>query len=90
MNSSGKRFTVLLIEDNPGDVRLTQEAFQETGADVSLEVVMDGIEAVQYLRKEGKYAEKSLPDLILLDLNLPKWEGRDVLRNIKTDEQLRH
>ncbi|MCB0637523.1 MAG: response regulator, partial [Lewinella sp.] len=67
-----------------------QEAFEETGANVSLEVVMDGVEAVQYLRKEGKYTEKSLPDLILLDLNLPKWEGRDVLRNIKTDEHLRH
>lgn len=90
MKNSTKQFTVLLIEDNPGDVRLTQEAFRDTGQDVILEVAMDGVEAVQYLRKEGPFSDKALPDLILLDLNLPKWEGRDVLRKIKTDEKLRH
>lgn len=89
MNKNSQRFCVLLIEDNPGDVRLTQEAFRETGENVDLEVVMDGVEAVDFLRKEGAYADKPTPDLILLDLNLPKWDGRQVLRNIKIDDQLR-
>lgn len=78
----------MLIEDNPGDVRLTQEAFRETGANIDLQVVMDGVEAVAYLQKEREYADKPTPDLILLDLNLPKWGGKQVLEKIKQDENL--
>ncbi|GJM34401.1 MAG: response regulator [Saprospiraceae bacterium] len=80
---------ILLVEDNPGDVRLTQEAFKEGKKKVNLEVVMDGIEALRYLNKEGEYAECPTPDLILLDLNLPKWDGRQVLKAIKSDKKLR-
>ena len=82
-------FNILLIEDNPGDVRLTQEAFKEGKKKVNLEVVMDGVEAIKYLRKEGKYKDKVIPDLVLLDLNLPKWDGREVLKEIKTDRDLK-
>ncbi|MCB0549955.1 MAG: response regulator [Phaeodactylibacter sp.] len=82
-------YSILLIEDNPGDVRLTQEAFKEGKKEVTLEVVADGVEALKYLRKEEKYAEKITPDLILLDLNLPKWDGREVLKEIKDDPQLK-
>lgn len=83
-----KRYRVLLVEDNPGDVRLTQEAFKECGNKVDLEVVMDGVEALSFLKKEGVYADKTTPDLILLDLNLPKWDGRQVLQKIKNDDAL--
>lgn len=89
MKKYTKRYCVLLIEDNPGDVRLTQEAFQEVGGDIDLEVVTDGVEGMAFLQKEGKYAEKPKPDLILLDLNLPKWNGRQVLEKIKADETFR-
>lgn len=80
---------ILLVEDNPSDVRLTQEAFKEGKKRVNLEVVMDGIEALRYLRKEDEYSDRPTPDLILLDLNLPKWDGRQVLKAIKSDEKLR-
>lgn len=80
---------ILLIEDNPGDVRLTQEAFREGQLPVDLNVVMDGVEAIKYLKREAPYAESELPDLILLDLNLPKRDGREVLQEIKTDENLK-
>ena len=73
---------ILLIEDNPGDVRLTQEA-------INLDVVMDGVEAIKFLRKEAPYTEAMTPDLILLDLNLPKRDGREVLEEIKTDDLLK-
>lgn len=89
MKNKQKRYCVLLIEDNPGDVRLTQEAFRETGDKVDLQVVMDGVEAVAYLQGEGAYEGKPLPDLILLDLNLPKWGGRQVLERVKNDDRLR-
>ncbi|PSR11884.1 MAG: response regulator [Bacteroidetes bacterium] len=89
MNNSLQRYCVLLIEDNPGDVRLTQEAFREIGDDVDLQVVMDGVEAVAYLLKKGEYRDKPVPDLILLDLNLPKWGGRQVLEKVKNDPLLR-
>ncbi|MGB0984499.1 MAG: response regulator [Saprospiraceae bacterium] len=79
---------ILLIEDNPGDVRLTQEAFKEGHLAVNLSVVMDGVEAINYLRKTGKYTEATTPDLILLDLNLPKRDGREVLEDIKADPAL--
>jgi two-component system response regulator len=80
---------ILLVEDNPGDVRLTQEAFREGNLSVNLDVVMDGVEALRYLKKEGSYWEKNTPDLVLLDLNLPKRDGREVLEEIKTDPKLR-
>jgi CheY-like chemotaxis protein len=79
---------VLLIEDNPGDVRLTQEAFKEGALSVNLSVTMDGVEATEFLKKAGKYTDAVTPDLILLDLNLPKKDGREVLKDIKTDPQL--
>ena len=80
---------VLLVEDNPGDVRLTQEAFKEAKISINLEVTMDGAEAIKFLRKEGEYADVVTPDLILLDLNLPKKDGREVLKEIKTDDVLK-
>lgn len=80
---------ILLIEDNPGDVRLTQEAFKEGRIEISMEVVMDGVEAIKFLKKESPYADKFTPDLILLDLNLPKRDGREVLQEIKADDFLR-
>lgn len=80
---------ILLIEDNPGDVRLTQEAFKEGQISINLDVVMDGVEAIKYLRKQEQYAESMTPDLILLDLNLPKRDGREVLQEIKTDDTLK-
>jgi CheY-like chemotaxis protein len=89
MKKQTKRYCVLLVEDNPGDVRLTQEAFREVGGAIDLEVVTDGVEGVAFLNREGKYAEKPRPDLILLDLNLPKWNGRQVLERIKADDSLR-
>ena len=89
MINKNRAHQILLIEDNPGDVRLTQEAFKESKNNIELEVVTDGIEAIKFLRREGAYAEKSIPDLILLDLNLPKWDGREVLETIKTDDQLK-
>jgi len=79
---------ILLIEDNPGDVRLAQEAFKEGGFNVKLDVVMDGMEALRFLRKTTPYEEVFTPDLILLDLNLPKKDGREVLSEIKTDPKL--
>ncbi len=88
MTLNSKRYCVLLVEDNPGDVRLTQEAFRESGDHVDLEVVMDGVDAMAYLNKEGIYAEKPSPDLILLDLNLPKCYGKQVLEKIKKDKEL--
>lgn len=88
MSKNGRPVNILLIEDNPGDVRLTKEAFKESGMNVNLNVVMDGVEALQYLRQEDHYADAIIPDLILLDLNLPKKDGREVLQIIKTDDKL--
>ena len=82
-------YTILLIEDNPGDVRLTQEAFKAGKKDITLEVVSDGVEALDFLKNQGPYAGKPRPDLILLDLNLPKWDGREVLKKIKSDPEFR-
>jgi CheY-like chemotaxis protein len=84
-----KKYTVLLIEDNPGDIRLTQEAFREAGDITSIEVVTDGIEAVAYLQQKAAYRDKGRPDLILLDLNLPRWGGLEVLQKIKSEPELR-
>jgi two-component system, chemotaxis family, response regulator Rcp1 len=80
---------VLLVEDSPGDVRLTQEAFREANPAVHLHVATDGVEAMAFLRREGVYAQAPRPDLILLDLNLPKMDGREVLAHIKADANLK-
>ena len=80
---------VLLVEDNPGDVRLTQEAFKEAKMSINLDVTMDGAEAIKFLRKQAPYEDTVIPDLILLDLNLPKKDGREVLKEIKTDDMLK-
>ena len=89
MIKKNRPVNILLIEDNPGDVRLTQEAFKEGRMAINLNVVMDGVEAIKYLRKETPYNDSVIPDLILLDLNLPKMDGREVLEEIKTDDQLK-
>jgi two-component system, chemotaxis family, response regulator Rcp1 len=79
---------ILLVEDNPGDVRLTLEAFKEGEVLNNLAVMNDGVEALAYLRREGRHARAVQPELILLDLNLPKKDGRQVLAEIKADERL--
>ncbi|MBN1963860.1 MAG: response regulator [Anaerolineae bacterium] len=79
---------ILLVEDNPGDVRLTQEAFKNHFAN-NLYVAWDGVEAMQFLRREGKYADAPQVDMVLLDLNLPKKDGREVLSEIKADPALK-
>ena len=89
MERIGKPIEVLLVEDNPGDVRLTQEAFKEGKIRNGLRVVMDGVEAMAFLRREGEYADAPRPDIILLDLNLPKKDGREVLAEIKADDELK-
>ena len=85
----GKPIEILLVEDNPGDVRLTQEALKEAKVRNNLHVVEDGVEALAFLRQEGQYADAPRPDLILLDLNLPKKDGREVLADIKADDELK-
>lgn len=80
---------VLLVEDNPGDVRLTIEALKDAKLHNSLSVVNDGVEALEFLRREGRYENAPRPDLILLDLNLPLKDGREVLEEIKNDNNLR-
>jgi chemotaxis family two-component system response regulator Rcp1 len=80
---------ILLVEDSPGDVRLTQEAFKDARVLVNLQVAVDGEEAMAFLKREGKYSSKPRPDIILLDLNLPKKDGRAVLAEIKEDPNLR-
>lgn len=84
-----KPIEILLVEDNPGDVRLTREAFKEGKVLNNLSVVEDGAEAMAFLRQQGKYADVPRPDLILLDLNLPKKDGREVLPEIKGDTNLK-
>jgi CheY-like chemotaxis protein len=78
-----------LVEDSPGDVRLTQEAFREANSLIRLHVACDGFEAMAFLRHEGVHADAPRPDFILLDLNLPKMDGREVLAHIKNDESLK-
>ena len=85
----GRLAEILLVEDNPGNARLTRETWKESKLLNHLSVVADGAEAMAFLRREGKYANVAHPDLILLDLNLPKKDGREVLAEIKADEQLR-
>jgi CheY-like chemotaxis protein len=84
-----KSAEILLVEDNPADVGLTREALDDAKVANHLTVVSDGMEAMAYLRREGKYARAIRPDLILLDLNLPKKDGRSVLADVKSDENLK-
>ena len=80
---------ILLVEDNPGDVRLTKEALKEGKVYSNLHTVKDGVEAMEFLRRQGKYKDVPRPDIILLDLNLPRKDGREVLEEIKSDEVLK-
>jgi two-component system response regulator len=80
---------ILLVEDNPGDVRLTKEALKDSKLHNNLHVVEDGVEALAFLRREGEYSAMPTPDIILLDLNLPRKSGREVLEEIKNDETLK-
>ena len=78
-----------MIDDNRADIRMTQEVFKKAKLLVNLHYVMDGMEAIKYLRQQDKYKEECLPDLILLDLNMPKKDGREVLEEIKSDDNLK-
>jgi len=87
-DEAGTMIQVLLVEDDPGDVLITREAFEENKVRNQLNVVNDGVKALAYLRREGGYADAPRPDLILLDLNLPKMGGHEVLEQIKSDADL--
>ncbi|MGQ0481314.1 MAG: response regulator [Pseudonocardia sp.] len=89
MTEPGSDMHVLLVEDDPGDVLMTREAFEHHKLSNPLSVVTDGAEAIEFLRRQGRYADAPRPGLILLDLNLPKMDGREVLAEIKADEELR-
>lgn len=89
MMMMGKPIEVLLVEDDPGDVDLTRETLKESKLAINLRVADDGEQALAYLRQEGSYAGAVRPDLIVLDLNLPRKDGREVLRELKQDERLK-
>jgi CheY-like chemotaxis protein len=90
MNANiGRAAEVLLVEDSPGDVRLTREALKEGKVRNNLSVVNDGVEAMEFLRREGKYADAPRPDIVLLDLNMPRKDGREVLAEMKSDDDLK-
>lgn len=80
---------ILLVEDSPGDIRLTQEALKDSKLRNNLSVAKDGVEAMAFLRREGPYADSPRPGIILLDLNLPRKDGREVLEEIKADDDLK-
>ena len=84
-----RSLNILLIEDDPGDVELIREALQDSKLLLNLHVTGDGVEAMSYLRREGVYADAPVPDLILLDLNLPKKDGHQVLKELKSDDKLK-
>jgi CheY-like chemotaxis protein len=88
--ASMRMLRILLVEDNPGDVRLTQEALKSGKILYDLQVVRDGVQAMDFLRKNPPYADVVTPDLILLDLNIPRKNGQEVLREVKEDAQLKH
>ena len=89
MADKARPVEILLVEDNPGDVRLAEEALRDAKMSNNLNVVSDGVEALAYLRREGGHANAPRPDLVLLDLNLPKKDGREVLGEVKLDPDLR-
>lgn len=89
IGAGGTPIDVLLVEDSPGDVRLTQEALRDANRAIRLHVAVDGVEAMAFLRREGRHLRAPRPELILLDLNLPKMDGREVLTQIKADDGLR-
>lgn len=89
LKNSNDKPRILLVEDNPGDIRLTQEALKESNLDIHLDVVSDGEQAVDFLTHKGKYADAVRPSVILLDLNLPKKNGIEVLREIKFNDALK-
>jgi chemotaxis family two-component system response regulator Rcp1 len=89
IGGDGMPIEVLLVEDSPGDVRLTQEAFRDANPSIHMHVASDGVEAMAFLRREGNHAHAPRPELILLDLNLPKMDGRQVLAHIKEDANLK-
>lgn len=89
-NSSLNSIDILIVEDNKGDARLIKEVFYENKIFKSLHFVTDGLDAMDFLYTRGKYKDSKLPDLIILDLNLPKKDGREVLAEIKSDERLKH
>ena len=89
IGGSAQPLEVLLVEDSPGDVRLTQEALKDAKVHINLRVARDGIDAMAFLMREGEYAKAPRPDLILLDLNLPRKDGREVLKEIKENPALK-
>lgn len=86
---NGRAVEILLVDDNPGDVRLTLEAFKDGKLANNVSIAGDGVEAMEFLRREGKYAGAVRPDLVLLDLNMPRKDGREVLEEVKNDPELR-
>ena len=89
MTDGEKPVEILLAEDNPGDVMLTKKALEQGKVANNLHVVTDGVEALEYLRQEGEYADEPRPDLVLLDLNMPRKDGQDVLEELQDDPDLR-